>query len=93
MQTNEGWLTEVKNKEIKSLQARVAELDKALQGQEGERKQEEGLAQRLKEVEAKAEKERIEAEKRQAVLAQENEEIKENTQALLDKLEQEKLES
>ena len=93
MQTNEGWLTEVKNKEIKSLQARVAELDKALQGQEGERKQEEVLAQRLKEVEAKAEKERIEAEKRQAVLAQENEEIKENTQALLDKLEQEKLES
>lgn len=92
MQTNEGWLTEVKNKEIKALQSRVSELEKQLRSKESEEKKEQKNGLEIEEMLKSLKKEKEELAYKNKELSEENEEIKENTAALLNKLEAEKLE-
>ena len=92
MQTNEGWLTEVKNKEIKALQSRVSELEKQLRSKESEEKKEQKNGFEIEEMLKSLKKEKEELAYKNKELSEENEEIKDNTAALLNKLEAEKLE-
>lgn len=72
MQTNEGWLTEVKNKEIKALQSRVNELEKQLKTKESEEKKEVKNGEEKEEMVISLKKENVDLMRMNKELNEEN---------------------